>query len=191
MSNIPTNTSETMVRDISKKDQGREIPAPAPVSIPKPTQDIKDITKENLHPGYAYEYYQLKALFENDPDFEIGKIDNENQSCVITTKNAKKAMLFDKLANFKFLDVKVETADIIANENGLGELFESNPLFSHVEEFGPDSHMKAAMFKPECVAFFSDDFFSPTGWSVMTAQDLARRLFDGHINIQTVLPQKG
>lgn len=142
-----------------------------------------------LHPGYALEYHKLKALFDDDPDFIIGELDDQNKICTVTIKDKEKEDLFTNLINLQYLNIRIAPHEIEPSELSIARLFDTNPHFSRyfsteVEDGLP---LKAALFKPECMSYYSDDFSSPTGWTAILPEDLAKELIVGEFNIKTDL----
>ena len=151
-------------------------------------------TNPELHPGYAEEYWRLVAFFEDDPTIEVGECDSKNQSCKIYTADPVKAEYLRAMIDTAFLDVEVicDEEDVEPSEEILAYICKDNPHFSCLynnKENAEDENApmyKAAMFKPDCMHYFSDDMFSPSGHTAITARDLAKSIFYNHgINFQT------
>lgn len=143
---------------------------------------------KNAHPGYAMEYWKLVAMFAGDPDFHIGTINDETKSCTIKIKSKAKAELFKQLCKVKYLKINVSVSEDIGKEDELAELFSTNPHFSQL--YSPNDNttfMKAVLFKPECLRYFSDESSSPTRHTAILPRDLVQDLFGDDINIQTDL----
>ena len=159
----------------------------------KPPKTSAPVAEDHpsLHPGFVLEYWRLKAMFEGDPDIVIGEqVDDPEQPCVITVKNSDKAALLKDLLCLKWLKVDIQTAELPVGEEALAALLSTNPHFARLYDSQGQFPFQSVLMKPECVRVFSDDFFSPTGSTAMTAEGLAYELFtteDGtrSINIKT------
>ena len=136
-----------------------------------------------LHPMYAAEYWKLVAFFEDDPTIKVGPIKQEDKSVTITCEDALKASYLRKILNPIELVVNVECDELNdVCEEMIDYVCKDNPLYSGLVENGL---FKACMFKPICTHYFSDDMFSPTGHTAITARDLAKAVLDNKINYQT------
>lgn len=147
-----------------------------------------------LHPLYAMEYWQLKALFQDDPTITIKDIDAKNKTCYITCSTSRKAELLQAFLNPRQLKVVIDVdhTNTSTVEDLFDELMADNPLYAGVVTVeGSDGvRYSANEFKPIVTHFFSDDAFSPTGHTAILPQDLARRLFHGAgLNFQTDLTE--
>ena len=160
----------------------------------KPPVSSAPVTKEgksNLHPGYVLEYWRLKAMFDGDPEISIGEqVDNPETPCVITVKTSDKAALLKDLLCLKWLKVDIQTEEVPVGEEALAALLSTNPHFSRLYDSEGQFPFQCVLLNQECIRVFSDDFFSPTGSTAMTAEGLAYELFtteDGtrSINIKT------
>lgn len=137
-----------------------------------------------LHPLYSLEYYKLKALFDGDPDFSISPVNDIEHSCTITVKNPNKACILDNYLRFDALKVNIEVKSDVGGEKALARLLDTNPYFSTLAG-SDDGLMTAVLMKPECIPVYTDDFFSPSGHTAFTADQLVRDIFGDGFNIQT------
>lgn len=148
--------------------------------------------KLNAHPLWAEEYWKIKTFFEKDSTVVVGdvvKVNNEHY-CVIKTNDPKKTLYLAELIKTKELEVTVE--DGLSNDEKMAYLCKDNPIFSRlVEVTDPETgyvKFSAVEFQPECLHWYSDDFFSPTGHTAILPYQLAKELFHGNrINFQTNL----
>lgn len=139
--------------------------------------------QDNFHPGHIFEYYKLKAFFENDPTIRVGEIDDEHQACDIFVDDEKKAALLDRTLQCKYLKVNViyNGAEVISEED-IDYLCKDNPLYKCLMKMEGDN-VKALMFAPVVVPVYTDNFFSPTGYDGYLPTTLAQDLF-GEFNCQ-------
>ena len=140
--------------------------------------------KDNFHPGFVFEYFKLKAFFENDPTIKVGELDNENQCCDIVTDDEKKARILDQALKCKYLKVRVlyDGSDEIS-EADIDYLCKDNALYKGMLQM-EGGNIKALMFAPVVVPVYTDNFFSPTGYDAYLPTTLAQDLL-GDFNCQT------
>lgn len=158
----------------------------------------KNTPKDNsvgIHPGYAMEYYKIKAFFEDDPTFKVSELDDVEKACTITVNDTLKGEILKLVLNTKYLKVNVECEQpgpTGISENMIDYLCRDNPHYDHMEVFDTEegfTMMKALMFKPEVMHWYSDDMFSPSGHSAILPQTLASQIFYENLNYQTLLTE--
>lgn len=135
-----------------------------------------------IHPPYAMEYWKLRAMFDGDSDIVIGELDNDKQSCSITFASSEKADLFESLIHIEHLNIEcVININTEMSEANVAKLFSTNPHFSRlVTVADPTFPYSAALFKAECMHYFSDDLFSPSGHTAILPETLAVELLGGN-----------
>lgn len=144
-----------------------------------------------LHPLYAEEYWKLVAFFKDDPTIEVGEIDAETKTCTIVCDDPLKALYLGSILDTNELKVKVETTgEVIPTCEVVDYVCKDNPhyheLLTNSRKETDGTRFEALMFEPDCMHYFSDDFFSPTGHTAITARDLARDIFvNTGLNYQT------
>lgn len=134
-----------------------------------------------VHPPYAMEYWKLHAMFDGDPDIVIGELNDSNKSCSISFASSEKADLFESLIHVEYLNIEYEiNINTEMSEANIAKLFSTNPHFSRLMsvEDSPVPYA-AVLFKAECMHYFSDDFFSPTGHTAILPETLAVELLGG------------
>ena len=140
--------------------------------------------QDNFHPGHIFEYFKLKAFFENDPTIKVGGIDDEHQTCDIFVDDEKKAAILERTLQCKYLKVNVVyNGSKVVCEEDIDYLCKDNPLYKCLMTM-EGGNVKALMFAPEVVPVYTDNFFSPTGYDGYLPTTLAQDLF-GDFNCQT------
>lgn len=137
---------------------------------------------------------KLKALFERDPDINVGEVYEIDDAEIsygvdISVRNHKKFIALDRaLPSVKeFGNVKLainlfdeENASINPDAALYETIFKNNPILDRVEDVvdHTGTHVGYVIFKPEVVQFFDDNLASYNGnWSGL-AQDIAEEVFD-------------
>lgn len=146
-----------------------------------------------LSPPWNTYQQEVKALFESDPDIEVGDVNNAPDGSDfqyyfdMTVNNHDKfvAMLavLPEIVNFGNVDLKINMIDRSSDENPYISLYET--IFQgnahlkdikKVQDFAGTTHAYIR-FKPEVIQFYQDDISDYSGnWSGL-AQDIARDLF--------------
>lgn len=150
------------------------------------------MSKMRLAPPW-YEYQnKLQALFEKDPEIEIGQLyDGENGDydlwIYVNTEKKYKALKALLPATVAFGNVKVrnvlkfrDNSESVNVAQAVRDLFEGNTAvfdIQSVSDFTGTEHM-FVRFRPEVIQFYNDDTSDMDGnWSGL-AQTLAREILD-------------
>jgi len=144
-------------------------------------------------PWYTYNN-EIKALFELDPDIEVGdiyEVNNENFKVAmnICTTNPEKFLALNKVVKpvVEFgnvnLHVIIQDTSESSDKNPYIEiyskLFESNPRVKDLKlckDFADQEHLFVE-FEPEVIQFYNDNINDFYGNYNGLAQDIAQKLF--------------
>ena len=145
-------------------------------------------------PWYTFQK-KVKALFEQDPDIEVGDVieqedDRTDYVFSIEVKNHEKFLALDRVLPKVRTFGNVTLGIMIFDEENVGDnvdrialyetIFTGNPIVKDVKDvtdFAGNRH-GFIRFKPEVIQFFDDNIADFSGnWSGL-AQDIAMEVFD-------------
>lgn len=143
-------------------------------------------------------YHRIKALFEDDPDFEIGAIkqttlfgsSNKIYEFTVTVHDRIKCDLFTNLVKLPSnctrlkINVKYEGKSGFPAE-AYAYLLSTNPHFSRLLKTDDDDGLKmdCLLMEPEAIQYNNDVFSNPWKMETITAEKLAKAVFhESHQN---------
>lgn len=147
-----------------------------------------------LSPPWTTYWRELEALFNGDPDIEVGQLydSGENKEIWIYISNEKKFRALSNLlpkyhsfGNVKVKNVlKLKGAPEADPFQDLKDLFEGNPRVQEIKEavdFANVPHL-FINFKPEVVQFPNDDTSDYYGLYSGLTEDIAKDVFEMEFN---------
>ena len=145
-------------------------------------------------PWYTFQK-KVKALFEQDPDIEVGDVieqedDRTDYVFSIEVKNHEKFLALDRVLPKVRTFGNVTLGIMIFDEENVGDnvdrialyetIFTGNPIVKDVKDVTDFAGTRHGFirFKPEVIQFFDDNIADFSGnWSGL-AQDIAMEVFD-------------
>ena len=157
---------------------------------------MAEIVKKNfkLSPPWTTYWRQLEALFNEDPDIEVGQLydTDDKKEIWIYVSNEKKFRALNNLlpkyhtfGNVKVKNViKLKGAADHDDFQDLKDLFEGNPRVAEIKEavdFAGVPHL-FINFNPEVIQFPNDDTSDYYGLYTGLTEDIAREVFEMEYN---------
>ena len=148
----------------------------------------------NLAPPYVITYNELVAYFEGDPTIEVGDLDDETRSCIITVSDFVKYDLLGNYLKLSYPEHGKVGLNISLNYNGstkmtpkeLALIMADNPRFSHL--FSSEGEMfgfTSVVFKNGVVQYGNDNIYDPYKHKTDLMENLSKTLFVDHVLCST------
>ena len=146
-----------------------------------------------MPPWYTF-HKKFKALFENDPDINVGDVREGNETNYafdVEIRNHEKFIALDRVLprvkTFGNVALEIVLYDVENNADDFTDrielyrtIFKGNPIIKDVKEVKDFTGTPVGFvrFQPEVVQFFDDNIGDFEGlWSGL-AQDIAKEVFD-------------
>lgn len=147
-----------------------------------------------LSPPWTTYWRQLEALFNGDPDIEVGQLydSGDKKEIWIYVSDEKKFRALNNLlptyhtfGNVKVKNVlKLKGAPDVDSFQDLKDLFANNPRVAEIKEATDFANVKHLFinFKPEVIQFPNDDTSDYYGLYSGLLEDIARDVFEMEFN---------
>lgn len=139
-----------------------------------------------LSPPWVEYWQQLNVMFGDDPEIELGYLEEEGK-IVMRVDNPTKAEALSKLLpeEVHFGNVVLKIVVVPANEvkskgNLFNDAFQGNPHFAYVAESAPGTafQMTYVVFKKEVAQYWNDNLGDIHGNTNTLYQNIASNLFN-------------